>query len=41
MILSFDADRHADTLAHLRQAVAALQEKLDALDREATALRGR
>ena len=40
MILSFDADRHADTLVHLRQAVAALQDKLDALDREATALRG-
>jgi WXG100 family type VII secretion target len=40
VILSFDADRHAETLVHLRQAVATLQENLDALDREVTALRG-
>lgn len=41
MILSFDHSLHEQAIANLRQAVADLQETLDALDREAGALRGR
>lgn len=40
MILSFNPDRHAETVANLRRATAGIQDHLDALDREVVALRG-
>ncbi|MDQ1129712.1 WXG100 family type VII secretion target [Microbacterium sp. SORGH_AS_0888] len=40
MTLTFDPDRHAETLANLRQATATIQEELEALDRAVATLRG-
>ncbi|WP_394685067.1 hypothetical protein [uncultured Microbacterium sp.] len=40
MTLRFDPQRHAETIAALRRVIAGIQDQLDGLDREVTALRG-
>lgn len=40
MILTFDPQRHAETIANLRQVIAGIQDHIDGLERQVTSSRG-